>query len=73
MDRWLFAASCLLFSADCFLRPAFAFINRKDQLHVMPRSSEHRNIENCRIAGLTPVLGFDPLDQWINDNDRQSK
>ena len=24
-----------------FPRPAFAFINRKDQLHVMPRSSEH--------------------------------
>lgn len=26
------------------------FINRKDQLHVRPRSSEHRNIENRRIV-----------------------
>jgi hypothetical protein len=37
MDRWLFAVYCRLPTAYWFSRPAFAFINRKEQSHVMQR------------------------------------
>ena len=53
-----FLRSCLKLSADKISSAALAFINGKDQLHVMPKNPEHRIIENRRIEGLTPVSSF---------------
>jgi|SRR5882762_2830639 len=49
-----------MLSGDKFPRPAFTFINRKDQLHVMPRSSELLIIENRRSASLRRFRVLEP-------------
>src|SRR6266513_633232 len=58
-----FLRYCLTLSGDRFPRPAFTFINRKDQSHVMPKSREIRLMENRRVAGLTPASTFSQLEQ----------
>jgi len=44
---------------DKFPRPAFAFINRKDQLHVMAKSLEHRLLKIADSQEPDPASGFD--------------
>jgi hypothetical protein len=65
MHPWIngsvaFAAYCLLVSSI-----SIAFINRRDQLHVHAQEFGTLIIENCRIAGLTPVSSAIPKSQSI--------